>query len=196
MLLGRRCMAAVIALTMAGACGSLAGKAAATPCQNAWTAGTLLDEPTFERAVVCLINRERASGKRRPLKINQRLGRVASRYAARMVAEGFFAHKTPDGSSILDRLQNVGYLEDAIEWAIGENLSWAEGIGTTPGAIVEGWMQSPPHRENLLRPAFREIGVGVAAGTPEAPVDLNGLTVASEYGFRSGPPLQSGKRKK
>jgi uncharacterized protein YkwD len=196
MLLGRRCMPAVIALMVVVASASLPATAAAAPCQNAGTAGTLLDEPTFERAVVCLINRERAALKRRPLRPNPRLRWVASRYAARMVAEGFFAHKTPDGSSILSRLENAGYLEEATEWAIGENLSWAEGIQTTPAAIVQGWVDSPPHRENLLRPAFREIGVGVAAGTPEAPTDLTGLTVASEYGFRTGPRPESRQSKK
>jgi uncharacterized protein YkwD len=186
MLLGRSLPALVTlgALAASGAGGS-AGAAPAAPCPHATTPGILIDAPTYEKAVVCLVNRERAAANRRPLKINPRLRRAATRYAAKLVAEGFFDHVTPSGnSSILSRLQAVGYLEDATEWGVGENLIYASGPNA-PATIVEGWVESPGHRENMLRPAFREIGVGVAGGTPVSPTDPNGLTVASEYGFRT-----------
>jgi uncharacterized protein YkwD len=196
-MLRRRHVLAVMALTAAIAAGPGAGGAAgAVPCPNEATVGTLLDVATFERTVVCLVNRERTSRDRRPVRPNLRLRRAASRYAARMVAEGFFAHVSPSGSSILSRLEAVGYPGDAVEWEVGENLIWASGTSSTPAALVEGWMLSPGHRENLLRPVFREIGVGVALGTPQAPTDPAGLTVASEYGVRAvDRPRGEGKGK-
>jgi uncharacterized protein YkwD len=168
---------------------------AAPPCPNEGTAGTLLDAATFERAVVCLVNRQRTGHNRRPVRPNPKLTRAASRYATQMVLDGFFAHRPPDGnSSILSRLEAVGYLEDALEWQIGENLSWGTGATSTPTAIVQGWMLSPYHRENMLRPTFREVGIGVALGTPFAPADVSGITVASEYGARAGRrPRDDGK---
>jgi hypothetical protein len=46
-------------------------------------------------------------------------------------------------------------------------------------------MNSPPHRENLLRSRFREIGIAAVVGTPQSSRDAHGVTVSSEYGYRS-----------
>ncbi len=60
-----------------------------------------------------------------------------------------------------------------------------EGIAT-PAAIVRLWMHSPPHREDILRPGFVDIGVGVAAGAPETPHSSDAAaTYATDFG---GPP--------
>jgi uncharacterized protein YkwD len=173
--------------------------AAAAPCPNQATLGTLIDAPAYERAVVCLVNRERSAAGRRPLWVDQRLRRAATQYAAKLVAGGFFAHDSPDGTSVLSRLQAVGYLEDATDWDLAENLIWARGMLNTPEAIVQAWAASPPHRDNMLAPGFREIGVGVAGGTPLAPLDPTSITVASEYGVMLPRPARSrkkGKRKR
>jgi uncharacterized protein YkwD len=159
----------------------------------------MIDATAYERAVVCLINRERAATNLRPLRVNQRLRRAATRYAVDMVAGGFFRHDSPDGTSILSRLQAVGYLEDAADWDIGENLYWATGTLNTPGAVVQAWLASPAHRDNMLRTGFREIGIGVAGGTPPAPLDATAITVASEYGMAVPLPARkrnAGKRKR
>jgi uncharacterized protein YkwD len=173
--------------------------AAAAPCPNQATLGTLIDAPAYERAVVCVVNQLRADAGRRPLRINQRLRRAATRYAVKLVSDGFFAHDSPDGTSVLSRLQSVGYLEDAAEWDIAENLYWATETLNTPAAVVEAWAGSPAHRENMLSPDFREIGVGIAGGTPQAPADPTAITVASEYGAtvpRPSRERKSAKRKR
>ena len=46
-------------------------------------------------------------------------------------------------------------------------------------------MESPPHRENLLRGRFREIGIAPVRGTPQAVSAADGITVTTEYGYRA-----------
>ncbi len=49
---------------------------------------------------------------------------------------------------------------------IGEILAWGEGRLSTPRAAVRSWLHSPPHRRVLLGRNYRDIGVGVAIGSP------------------------------
>ena len=51
-------------------------------------------------------------------------------------------------------------------WAYGENIAWGADWRGSPAAIVEAWMDSPPHRANILNRSFREVGVGFDTGTP------------------------------
>src|SRR5215217_6181675 len=59
------------------------------------------------------------------------------------------------------------------------------GTLATPGAIMTAWMNSPGHRENILMPDYREIGIGVVVGNPAAPDGL-GATYATEFGAIEG----------
>jgi Cysteine-rich secretory protein family len=97
----------------------------------------------------------------------------------------------------MDRIEQTGYMQGAKTWTVGENLVWGTGPLSTPQALVTAWMNSPPHRENLLRPTFREIGVAAVAGTPVSSADLTGVTVSSEYGARSfGSKAKTRKKSK
>ncbi|WP_199745879.1 CAP domain-containing protein [Corallococcus sp. AB030] len=78
---------------------------------------------------------------------------VSLRYSTRMATEGFFAHIAPDGSTLTRRLP-----EGARYVRAGENLGLAAG----PLAAHFGIEHSPGHRKNLMDPAFRFMGVGVA----------------------------------
>ncbi|MGE6758900.1 CAP domain-containing protein [Corallococcus interemptor] len=81
------------------------------------------------------------------------LEEVSLRYSTRMATEGFFAHIAPDGSTLTKRLpEGTRYVR------AGENLGLAAG----PLAAHFGIEHSPGHRKNLLDPAFRFMGVGVA----------------------------------
>ena len=57
------------------------------------------------------------------------------------------------------------------------------GTLATPAQTVRGWMNSPPHRRNMLDRGFREIGIGVALGAPGS--NDPGATYATEFGRRS-----------
>jgi uncharacterized protein YkwD len=78
---------------------------------------------------------------------------VAQRYAQHMAEGDFFAHEAPDGSTLADRIEAVDYAYRIV----GENL--AAGF-SSPQAVVDNWMQSAEHRENMLNCQFEDIGVG------------------------------------
>jgi uncharacterized protein YkwD len=92
-----------------------------------------------------------------------------------MASRDYFSHFSPEGTTPVDRNRDAGY--PSFWWGlyVGENL--AKGFDS-PEAAMEGWMASQGHRENLLRPDWEEIGVGIAVAS-------NGtLFWAQEFGNR------------
>jgi uncharacterized protein YkwD len=112
-------------------------------------------------AVVCLVNHERAVRGLGALRDHPRLRAAAGRYARLMVADDFFAHVSPDGSTLRRRAASAGYLR-AQSFALGEDIAAGSGTLAAPNAIVAAWMASAGHRRNVLDPGFRDLGVGVA----------------------------------
>jgi uncharacterized protein YkwD len=137
-------------------------------------------------ATLCLLNGERADHGLAPLAGNERLGAAASAYAQDLVAGSYFSHTGRDGSGVRERIERAGYLPADRGWRIGENLAWGTGALALPGAIVQAWMNSPGHRENILNPSYREVGIGVVAGNPAA-ADGAGATYATEFGVIEEP---------
>lgn len=112
----------------------------------------------LEEEVTRRINEVRTGKGLEPLRCIPALARVARRHSADMAQHDFFGHGSSDGRSLFDRLKEgeLGY-----SWA-GENIYNAMGLAEDElaTASVEGWMKSPGHRENILRPQFTEAGVG------------------------------------
>jgi uncharacterized protein YkwD len=71
--------------------------------------------------------------------------------------KGYFSHTSPTYGSPFNMLKSFGISYKSA----GENI--ARGY-TTPKAVVDGWMNSPGHRANILNSSFTEIGVGYASG--------------------------------
>ena len=133
-----------------------------------------------QAAVVCEINRERRARGLRPVGVHPRLTGMARRYARAMVRIGFFSHTSPGGATLLDRVRAAGY---GGRWiAAGEALAWAQGRLATPHAIVRAWMDSPPHRAVLLGRAYRDVGIGVALGSPDGRARRTSATYAADFG--------------
>jgi uncharacterized protein YkwD len=107
----------------------------------------------YAAEVVTLINRERSEGGLEPLTPEPRLMAAAEAHTRDMAEGNFFSHVGSDGSEVAERLEAQGY-----DWrAYAENL----GCGyASPADLVEGWLESPPHRENLFHPVADELGVG------------------------------------
>ncbi len=162
-----------------------AASASAADCGPTGTEVSALSEPQMESSIDCLINRERASYGLRPVAPNADLRHAAVSHSNEMISQGYFEHTSPAGLTFLDRIESTGYMHSARRWVVGENLVWGTGPRSTPQALVTAWMNSPPHRQNLLRPNFREIGIAAVPGTPESRSDLTGVTVSSEYGYRA-----------
>jgi uncharacterized protein YkwD len=134
-------------------------------------------------ATLCLLNEQRAARGLAGLALNSRLTEASDAYSERMVREGFFAHDTPDGVGLVDRLVGAGYLGSADDWLAGENIGWGEGRLATPRAMMDAWMDSPGHRANILEPRFREVGVGVALGSPSSGPVTTAATYTTDFGM-------------
>jgi uncharacterized protein YkwD len=157
--------------------------ASAADCGPVTTQVTGLSQGQMESSIGCLINDERASYGLQPVTPNADLHRAALSHSNEMVDEGYFEHTSPAGLTFIDRIDATGYMRGARSWVVGENLVWGTGPLSTAQSLVTAWMNSPPHRENLLKAQFREIGVAAVDGTPEGDP---GVTVSSEYGSRAG----------
>ncbi|MGW0830328.1 CAP domain-containing protein [Streptomyces prunicolor] len=118
------------------------------------TAGNLAQ--TADR-VVELTNAERARAGLRALAVDPLLAAAAQAHSTDMVARAFYSHTSPDGSQPWDRAAAAG----ARRRTIGENIACGQ---RTPAEVVEGWMNSPGHRANILKPDFTHIGIGFAGG--------------------------------
>jgi uncharacterized protein YkwD len=155
-------VAAVAALALAAPAGAQAADCgvAADYVPNA---GNLAE---VGQATLCLLNNERAAQRLRPVVEAPGLTQPSRAYSARMVAESFFAHESPDGGTLVDRLTGAGYIAPDGDWTVGENIAWGQGHLATPRNIVAAWMASPGHRKNVLTGEYTEIGLGVVTGTP------------------------------
>lgn len=104
-------------------------------------------------AVVALVNVRRAENGCGPLKINAQLTVAAQGHSRNMAEHDFFSHTGHDGSRMADRVSAAGYNYSMAAENIGMGYKDAE-------AAVEGWMNSPGHRANILNCALSETGVG------------------------------------
>ncbi len=109
-----------------------------------------------EQEMFRLVNTERTKQGLPPLAFDNSLREVARSHSDDMFKRGYFSHQTPEGLTPFDRMDDVGI---QYEYA-GENLALAP---STPLAM-QGLMNSPGHRTNILSPNFNKIGIGVIDG--------------------------------
>jgi uncharacterized protein YkwD len=84
----------------------------------------------------------------------------------------------------MSRLRQIDYIRPHHVWVIGENLHGTTVEHSTPAEVVQAWMNNPEHRKYLLKGRFRDLGVAAVRGIPYEPTQTDGITVASENGFR------------
>jgi len=100
-------------------------------------------------------NQQRGANGKAALTLNSRLNSAAQAKANDMVARNYWSHNTPDGQEPWVFVDQAGYKYTKA----GENLAY--GFTTSP-ATVDGWMNSPAHKANMLDAAFSEVGFGYA----------------------------------
>ncbi|WP_027956266.1 CAP domain-containing protein [Halobacillus kuroshimensis] len=113
------------------------------------------DVSAFEKEVVELTNQEREKQGLEPLKLDTALSGVADDKSLDMQNNDYFSHNSPTYGSPFDMMDQYG-----IDYrTAGENIAMGQ---TSPEQVVEGWMNSQGHRENIMNPDFTHIGVGHA----------------------------------
>ncbi len=138
-----------------------------TPSQTPTAAPSPTDRPTTPpatqrseyvvyndaAAVLVLVNRARAeAGIKPPLAPNNPLSQAALSHADDMAAANFFGHTGSNGSAPPDRIRAAGFAGMPVGENIGAGAASAEDIFAM-------WMNSPMHRENILNPAFSQMGL-------------------------------------
>lgn len=133
-------------------------------------------------ATVSRINAVRHAHGLQGVRLNPQLSTAARRHSQDMVRRHYFSHVTPEGFTFADRIRAAGYLRTKRHWIVGETLAWRR-KRAGPGWVVSAWMHSPPHREVLLNPSYREVGIGVVAGVPR-PLPRGGTTYTADFGVK------------
>lgn len=129
--------------------------------------------------VLEITNQKRAENGLSPLTLNGKLNEAAQRKAGDMFAFNYWAHVSPSGRSPWSFFQEVGYKY----LYAGENLARDF---MNSDSVVDAWMNSPSHRDNLLNSNYKEIGLSVVNGT------LNGVEttlVVQMFGTPTSTPV-------
>lgn len=142
------------------------------PLEDLFTTTPSLTASIAASDVASLTNDQRLKNGLAPLAVSPLLTEAAQEKAEDMAQNSYYAHVSPDGKTPLYWLDHVGYRY----LNAGENLVIDR---TSSQEAVTAWMNSPDHRENILRPQFTEIGVGVAKGKYD---DIATIFVVQEFG--------------
>lgn len=105
------------------------------------------------RQLLQLHNKERKAAGLEPLAQNAELTKAAQEYAEFLTSSDEFSH-TAKGTP-RSRVTDAGYKASAV----GENIAIGQ---KTPAEVVEGWMESKTHKDNILREDYSEVGFGIA----------------------------------
>jgi uncharacterized protein YkwD len=154
-------------------------------CRGALTLPTRSNIALIDRAVTCLIDRERAHARLAALQPNPDLQGIASSLAREMARDGYFGDDSVAGQTPWQRITESPYAVGAQVVAVAQNIGWGTGGLATPEGVVEEWMRSTPHRLIMLSGDYRDVGVGAA---PIAPSSLTnekpGATYTVEFAER------------
>jgi uncharacterized protein YkwD len=124
------------------------------------------EAPVLAARALELVNEARARGARcgersfapaPPVRLSGTLAGVALGHAADMADHGYFEHEDRGGRSPADRVRAVGYREKLV----GENIAYGP---KSAEEVVQGWLDSPGHCENIMDPRFAEMGIAYATG--------------------------------
>jgi len=131
-----------------------------------YTVPSSAQAPALAARALELVNAARARGARcgtrsfapaPPVSLSGTLAGVAFGHASDMAINNYFEHEDLTGHTPADRVRAVGYQEKLV----GENIAFGP---RTAEEVVQGWMDSPGHCENIMDPRFAEMGIAYANG--------------------------------
>jgi len=144
-----------------------------------WQSSEWLVSTVLPSVVVQLTNEERASNSELPLRRNVTLDNAAKLKAEHMAKNEYFSHFSPKGISPWHWFDEAGY----VYAHAGENLAIHF---TDSSEVVEAWMNSPTHRQNIVNGMYAEIGVGTAKGKFDG---YDTVYVVQLFGTPAVPPV-------
>jgi len=155
---------------------------AAVPCANTDVIPSAENLELVRAAILCLHNQIRVQAGLPSLKDNAKLRKAAFGQSADMVSNGYFDHTSPDGDTFVDRILASGYVKKNDGWTLGENLAWGTGDLSTAQGVMNAWMNSPGHKANIVKKAYREVGIGIRLGVPTD--NSVGATITADFGVK------------
>ena len=182
--LGSATAACAMVLALSGASPAPA-KVTREACAGA--SGAVADSASMIRpgaALLCLLNRERAARDLRPVRPAAQLGLAARRHSQDMLRRRYFSHVSPGGERMADRVRRTGYARGRRPRELGETLACADRAQATPERLVRLLLRSPAHRDVVLDPDFRDLGIGLARGMPVIGPGTSGATLTLIFGRR------------
>jgi uncharacterized protein YkwD len=148
-----------------------------------------LDQKAAQTVMVCLTNFARTASGLAPLVLNDTLSAAGAAKLSADVSCGVFSHE-PCGQPF--QAVFATYTNGASSYQIGENIAWGTGSSGTARSIMAAWLHSSGHRENILAPAFKEIGIGYLPD--ETFQGYAGAALWSqEFGVRTPQPAPAAK---
>lgn len=162
-----------------------ASEASTSGCAGANLLPDGTNAAAVDAATLCLIDRVRAGRGLRMLHANLALRNVAAGQAYNMVRWNYFADVRPSGQTPMSLVTGTRYRLHAAHLAVGQNIAWGTGGFATPAHIVSEWMASPPHRQIMLAPVYRDAGVAVKPALPSVlHAGSQGAVYVVEFGAR------------
>ena len=132
-----------------------------TDCPGADLAPDPTTRTETRLATLCLLNKVREAAGLQPLSSAQALRHIAAEHTRDMVVRGYFSHTGPTDKTLASRLATVNWRGCA-----GENIGFGTAYYATPRSMMWGWMNSAGHRENILEPTYRWVGIAISLGAP------------------------------
>ena len=109
----------------------------------------------YRQEVLRLVNIEREKAGLGKLVLDSKLSKIATLKSEDMATNDYFSHQSPTYGSPFDMIKSFG-----IQYSIaGENIAKGH---SNPSQVVDAWMNSPGHRENIMKARFTRLGVGIA----------------------------------
>jgi hypothetical protein len=147
-----------------------------------------------EQYMLDLINAERAAVGARALVLDDNLQTSSETHSQWMIGSDNFSHQGANGSSPHGRMEAAGY-QFTGAYGSGENIAWVslrgpEGYMDEVQLMHQNLMNSPGHRDNILNPAFEEIGIGIEIGNMQG---WDAAIVSQNFGYSAAPSTPPGR---
>jgi uncharacterized protein YkwD len=148
-------------------------------------AGRTTPERGLQVSLLARVNELRRARGLQPVRLDPRLTAAALAHSQQMAAQGYFDHASSNGTPFWRRIAQYYPPRPRAIWVVGENLLWVTGSASA-GAALRSWMNSPPHRQILLRRDWLDVGLAAvhAGAAPGVYGSGNVTIITADFGRR------------